>query len=103
MSNSTFTNEVFHAASPTFAQDLTKGSRPPKRYLDMHHVRGYADSRASAGSGALWRLHFPILVWSRGQAFGAIQVHPCNPGGSYLIDCDFLVKVSNYLRIERVA
>lgn len=101
MAGSTFVNELYHSGSNTFAQELLKGRRPNKRHLDMHAVRGYAESKASAGQGAVWRIQIPALIWARGQSFGSIQSHPGNPGCSYLIEGDFLLRYHRYLRIDR--
>ncbi len=101
MSGLSYVSELYHSGSKTFDQDLLKGRRPPKRYLDMHQVRGYADSKASAGQGAIWRVQVPTLIWTRGQAAGAIQYHPGNPGCSYLIEGDFLLRHAQYLSVKR--
>lgn len=101
MAGSTFVNELYHSGSQTFAQDLTVGRHPGKRFLDMHAIRGYAESKSSAGQGSIWRVQVPALIWARGQSFGSIQSHPGNPGCSYLIGGDFLLRYKQYLRIER--
>ena len=92
MPHSTLMRELFHAGSHKLGEELMQGQRPQLNMMDMHSIRGYADSLGAAGRGALWSLQIPTLLWSRGMAFGAIKTYPGNPGGSFLIDSDYILK-----------
>ena len=102
MPHATQNYELFHAGSHLLGEELTQGKRPQMNMLDMHVIRGYADSRGAAGRGALWSFQIPSLLWSRGLAFGAIKAYPGNPGCSFLIDGDYIVKNFKHMYLNRV-
>lgn len=94
--------EVFHCGSPDLEKQLRAGNTLLPRLLGIHMEQGYADARGSAGTGALWRIFMPYMIWARGLAVGAIKHSATCPARSYSVDDAFLVRNYNQIQLKRL-
>lgn len=94
--------EVFCAGGPNLHDLARSGNTLSHKLISVHMWQGYADARASAGMGALWRIFFPYLTWSRGLGEGSIAASPTNPGNTFVVDDSFLVRNYNQIAFKRI-
>ena len=94
--------EVFHCGSPGLNDQLRAGNTLIPRLLGMHMEQGYADARGGAGTGSLWRIFVPYMIWARGLAVGASQHSATCPGRSFNVDDSFLVRNYNQILLKRI-
>jgi hypothetical protein len=94
--------DVFCCASPELEKKVKKGNAISHVLHSCHMWQGYADARAGAGKGALWRISFPYLTWARGLGEGGILPSPTNPGNSFIVDESFLVRNYNQIAFRRI-
>ena len=102
MPHTTMGYDVFHAGSPKLFDSLRAGNTLAHKLLSVHMLQGYADNRANAGQGCIWKISLPVLTWNRGLAQGTIAASPNNPGISYDIDDSFLIRNFNQIHVERI-
>jgi len=102
MPHTTLGLDVFHSGGPGLNDSLRAGNTLAHRLLSVHMLQGYADTRAGAGQGTLWKISLPFLTWSRGMAEGTIASSPTNPGNSFVIDDSFLIRNYNQIKISRI-
>ena len=94
--------DVFHCGGPELNDKLRAGNTLLSRLLGVHMDQGYADARGGAGTGALWKIFMPYMIWARGLSVGAINHSATCPGRSFTVDDSFLVRNYNQIRLQRI-